>query len=220
MGTDPRRLRRLAAALACAAGLAGIWSPAARANGDPASDVLPTADVFYSTTPISQSVADTLARVVRSIHTAGLPLKVAVIATVQDLGLEGRFFNRPQAYADFLESEIAPTRPVPLLIVMAAGAATSKAPPGADRALAGLQLDASAEGLTRVAIDAAQRVAAGTGHPVPRVRAPVAEATARKRGGGGTPLWPFLVPAAVVVLAALLAARRGRAAAKDPPAGS
>ena len=126
MAADRRRRRRLAAAFACAAGLAGAGSPAAEANGDPASDVLPTADVFYSTTPVSKTVADTLGRVVQSIHAAGLPLKVAVIATPQDLGLEGRFLNRPEAYADFLESEIAPTRPVPLLVVMAAGAATSR----------------------------------------------------------------------------------------------
>src|SRR3712207_4338474 len=110
-------------ALALAATLATLAVPAtALADGDPASDVLLVQDVYSPYQPkIPKPVSDALNATLKKARAAGYPLKVAIIATKNDLGSVPQFFARPQPYAQFLEREIAFNQKVPLLIVMPNG---------------------------------------------------------------------------------------------------
>lgn len=58
----------------------------ARADGDPASDVLPAADVFLPYPAPHKDVAAALEKLVASANTGGNRLKVAVVASRIDLG--------------------------------------------------------------------------------------------------------------------------------------
>lgn len=76
--------------------------PAAWADGDPASDVPPAADVFLPYPAPSPAVSGPLEKLVASANTGGNRLKVAVIARRTDLGSVPVLFGKPAAYARFL----------------------------------------------------------------------------------------------------------------------
>jgi hypothetical protein len=95
---------------------------AARANGDPASDVLLSQDVFIpfdAKIPLAQ--AGQLTTLVHDAKTHGYPIKVALIATRYDLGTVGALWLQPQRYARFLGQEIFFVYRGRLLIVMPNG---------------------------------------------------------------------------------------------------
>ena len=84
---------RLLAAVGLASALAGeprsAFAGAARADGDPASDVLLTENVFLPFTPaVSTALARTLTTTVARAHAAGYPIKVALIESAMDLGAD------------------------------------------------------------------------------------------------------------------------------------
>jgi hypothetical protein len=205
-------------AIVTAALLAALAAPsAAIADGDPASDVLLLQDSYlpYSPVvpkPLASALNTTLARARRS----GYPLKVAVIATKNDMGAVPQFFDRPQAYAGFLEGEIAFNKPKPLLIVMPSGYGSSRAGAGATAALAGLAPPKSggAEDLGRAALDATLRLARAAGHPLPKPKLPAASGG----GGGGTsPAIVFGIPVLLLALGGGLAALRARQTDRAAP---
>ncbi|HEY3921686.1 MAG TPA: hypothetical protein VGL76_06180 [Gaiellaceae bacterium] len=100
--------------------LAGLFVVAsASADGDPASDVLPIADV-YTPYPAPSNARD-LSAAVRKVYASGHRIKVAVIATRRDLGSIPSLFGKSGGYAAFLGQEIAPFYSGPLLIVMPSG---------------------------------------------------------------------------------------------------
>jgi hypothetical protein len=95
---------------------------AARANGDPASDVLLTDQVFLPfEAPISKSAQDGLRKTVAEANKKGFKLRVAVIAFTSDLGTAGSLWKHPQNYSEFLGKEIAFVYTGPLLISMPSG---------------------------------------------------------------------------------------------------
>jgi hypothetical protein len=77
------------------------------ANGDPASHVLPSREVFV---PFDRSLCSPAGRRLDALtdatREAGYPIKVAVIPTAEDLGTLFRLYGRPQAYARQLASEL------------------------------------------------------------------------------------------------------------------
>jgi len=114
------RRRVLLAAIAiltCAATVAS----SARADGDPASDVLYVADVFVPYPPPPKATVAALKRNVAAAFAKHYRVKVAVIANASDLGAVPELFNKPTQYAKFLGQEISPIFVGPLLIVMPAG---------------------------------------------------------------------------------------------------
>lgn len=187
-----------------------VLAPAsAWADADPASDILLVQQVFFPYNPIvSTNLQKALTAVATESQKAGLPIKVAIIATPTDLGGVPALFAQPQRYAAFLASEIAFNGKQLVLAVMPAGIGTANIP-HAD-ALGGLTLDAShgSDGLTRTAITAVVRLAQANGHPI---KAP------KLAGGSGSssgvsPVLAFGTPVLLVIIAALLAglARRRR----------
>jgi hypothetical protein len=91
----------------------------ARADGDPASDILPVQNTSTPYPPPAD--AQVLAASVQKVFEAGHRVKVAVIATRRDLGSIPSLFGKANAYARFLGTEIGAFYAGPLLIVMPSG---------------------------------------------------------------------------------------------------
>ena len=108
------------AALAVAASL--LAATPARADGDPASDVLLAQDAFL---PYGAGIPDKVALDLRSAvehaRTRGDELKVAVIASRADLGLVQNLWLKPRKYAPFLGRELRFAYKGLLVIVMPNG---------------------------------------------------------------------------------------------------
>jgi hypothetical protein len=198
-------------ALAIALTLALLAAPpAALADGDPASDVLLVQDYYSPYQPkLPKPVADALTVTLKKARAAGYPLKVAIIATKNDLGAVPQFYNRPQPYAQFLEREIAFNQKKPLLIVMPNGYGSAEAGPKAAATLQGLKPPANAtdaDALGRAAIDATVALAKANGHPVTAPKISGGDSS----GGGTSPAIVFGVPVALLALGGVLAAVRAR----------
>jgi hypothetical protein len=109
-------------ALVATAVVALLAVPAARANGDPASDVLITQQVFIGPeVPVSASVQDELQKTVAAANERGFTIRVALIAFTGDLGTAVSLWRHPQSYSKFLGSELAFVYTNRLLIAMPSG---------------------------------------------------------------------------------------------------
>src|SRR4051794_2928690 len=150
--------------------LLAVLAPAvALADGDPASDVLLQQDVFvpYST-PTSQGAANAVIEATRRAKQAGWAVKVAIIASGQDLGAASSYANDPQGYANFLYQEIAAAKAKQrLLVVSPVGFGGQNLGANVDKALSGLQTgDKDGDALAKLAATAVARLATADGHPV------------------------------------------------------
>jgi len=211
--------RRLVSLLATvilvgAVGAGGIGF--ALADGDPASDVLLGQNVYYPySPPVPQSVQRTLNAATAAAKKAGLPIKVALIATAVDLGVVPELFGQPQNYAKFLDKEISFQGVQPLLVVMPAGYGIQGVSAKAAAALTDLAppKGKTSTALAQAAIAAVGKIAAADGHPIKGV----AGVSSGDSGGGSStkPLLIGLIVAAVIVAGALILLRRrqGTAAA-------
>jgi hypothetical protein len=112
-----RRLVPFAIVVASLAALTGT----ARADGDPASDVLYFQDVYLPYAKPSAEAAGKLTSTVAAANRAGFRIKVAVIQAEQDLGSVPSLFNRPDLYSRFLGAELKSFYAQRLVVVMPAG---------------------------------------------------------------------------------------------------
>jgi hypothetical protein len=159
---------------------------AALADGDPASDVLLSQDVFFPYTQISPQLERQLYATSAQARRAGYPIKVALIASPSDLGVVPALFGKPRAYARFLSAELAGVVRTPVLVVMPAG--LGLAAQGQGRSQAGLAQikpsGSSADALATAAMSAVPRLAAAAGRPLPASSAssggPASSATVRR----------------------------------------
>jgi hypothetical protein len=208
--------RRLLTALLALATLAAYGPAAALADGDPASDILISQDVFYPYAPntVAKELQTALDGQVKAAKAAGFGVKLALIAAPADLGSVPQLVTDPQKYADLLTSEISFNTKPRVLVVLPAGLGGNNLGDQAGPALTGVQIDAEAgaDGLARAAMQAVGALTAANGTPVPVPRlASESGRSAGARGGGGTsPLLVFGLPVALVALGAGIAALRGR----------
>jgi len=107
--------------LALVVALAAVSATAARGDGDPASDVLPTNSVYFPLTAPSAEAQSALKNAVDSVYASGQRVKVAVIAAKTDLGAIPSLMNKPDDYAKFLGQELSAFYIGPLLIAMPSG---------------------------------------------------------------------------------------------------
>lgn len=113
-----RSMRRgVLVAIALFALLAGT----ARADGDPASDLLITQNTFVPFKTPPKSATDALTKQVEAVYAGGDRVKVAVIGSKFDLGAIPSLFDKPTEYAKFLGQELSGFYIGPLLIVMPSG---------------------------------------------------------------------------------------------------
>jgi hypothetical protein len=112
-------VRRLALLAALAALLA---APAARADGDPASDYLIGQKVFFPyDLKLSPAVQQQIVALVDEANRAGFTIRVAMVWSSYDLGSITGLWRRPRTYARFLGAELKYIYRNRLLIVMPSG---------------------------------------------------------------------------------------------------
>lgn len=205
-------MRRAGALLAL---LLALGAPSlARADGDPASDVLLAQDVFHPYRPndTSPPVRQALDGMVARAKASGFRVKVALIAAKADLGAYPYLFGQPARYAELLAKELTLTEPARVLVVLPQGIGTRNLGPLAS-ALDGLRpgVERDGDGLARVAMLALGRLTRATGHPV---AVPAVARAAPDDGGGGGGRGPLVaLPVGgvtlVILAGAVLAVRRG-----------
>lgn len=176
----------------------------ARADGDPASDVLAAQTVFLpqdgAIPPAEQAQ---LTQLVSSAAHAGFPLRVAVIATRSDLGSVTALWRRPSAYAQFLGQELSQVFHGTLLVVMPNGFGVAAA--GGGPAVGGTAVGRAALGgapvggaaLGGAAVAAVQRLAAAAGH---RLTAPSGGQTGHTTAPSATGIGAWLALAVGAIL--------------------
>jgi len=211
-----RMARRLASLLAIIV-LVGALAPAlAFADGDPASDVLLGQNVYYPySPPVPGAVQSTLNAETAAAKKAGLPIKVALIASPVDLGVIPELFGKPQDYAKFLDKEISFQGTQPLLVVMPAGYGSQGLSPKAAAAVIALPKPQgkTSTALAQAATTAVAKLAAADGHPLKGV---AGTSGASSGGGSSTPLLIGLIVAALLVAGALILLRRRHTTASAP----
>jgi hypothetical protein len=119
-GEAARALGALAA-LAAAVLAAAVCVPAARADGDPASDYLLVQNVYFPVQGPSGSAESTLDQAADAVYAHGDRVKVALIYDVQDLGAIPSLWDKPVQYAQYLGIELSYWYVGPLLVVMPNG---------------------------------------------------------------------------------------------------
>jgi len=206
-----RPVRLIALALC----LFGVAAPRALADADPPSDVLLIQSVYYPYQPkVSPGLQAQLDDVTARARRAGFPIKVALVATPQDLGAIPQMFGHVVAYANLLQREIAYLRPQPTLAAMPTGFGTSATGPRGPAIVSRLPAPRTVDGMARGAIVGVERLAAANGHPI---------GTAHLGGGraghhrASTPILVIFAPVLLLALAfagrsLLLRGRRSPAA--------
>jgi hypothetical protein len=161
---------RLAACLLLVALLAGVAGAGpARADGDPASDVLISGKVFLPyDAKIPASPQRQLLAAVKSANANGLPVRVALIWTSYDLGSVPQLFRNPRYYARFLDTEDSYWFKTKTKLVVAMpnglGFAQWKHSPAAGyRLLAGIKVAPTPAGMAHAATAAVEKLAAAAG---------------------------------------------------------
>ncbi len=216
--------------LLCVVLLAAVLpAAAARADGDPASDVLLSQDSYLPYAPTVQKRLQTaLEDVLKKARDAGFPMKVALINNEADLGAYPDLFNQPQRYADLLSGELAALNPhgdavqgVHLLVVMPGGFGGANLGDGVDRALGSVDINAEAQsdGLAQAAIASVARLATENGHEVavpPEASLKLGKSNASSKRKTTSPL-VFALPAVLLFLG-LFVAGRINARRRPPPA--
>jgi hypothetical protein len=206
--------------LAVVAGLGLTGAPRARADGDPASDILASQSLFLPADGgFTVSEETQLDGLVTAAQRSGYPIRVALVATPTDLGSVSELWRMPSSYARFLALELSQVFRGTLLVVMPDGfGVTAVAPVGShSQPVAGATTIPAAhagESMVAAAAAAVQHLAAADGHPV---RAPSAPA-----GGTGSGSWLGSVDLgswlALVIGAALIALAWAASLRAGPPA--
>jgi hypothetical protein len=196
----PRVLLALSIALAVA-------SPAAPADGDPASDTL----IFHSLyapveQPISASPLAQLQATIKAADASGFKVRVALILDRTDLGAYPQLLGHPVHYAKLLAYEDGFAWKDALVVVQPSGIAVGNVAPlaPAQRLVATIPLTrpATSDSLAREATVAIRSLAAQSGHPI---------------AGSGRP-WRWIIAGvagvALLLLGAAFAVVRRRARAR------
>jgi len=121
--TGVRRLSRRVRVLALlVVVLVGMPTSVARADGDPGSDVLVFQSLFIgSDAGLSVAQQAQFGDLLQAAGRAGFPVRVAIIASQNDLGAVTELWRKPRSYARFLGIELSLAYKGRLLVVMPNG---------------------------------------------------------------------------------------------------
>jgi hypothetical protein len=189
--------------LAFVAALALVAVPAAHADADPASDILYTQRIYlpFFGERVSDKNAAVLKKVVDEAWSKGYKVKVALIATKNDLGGVFQLWQQPQTYADFLGRELIFLYKGLLITAMPDGLGVYRFKHSVDAekaAVEEIEVEPSADGIANAATLAVAKLAGFKPPPLPPADG----------GGdsGGTPAWQLIVivVGGVAILAAML----------------
>jgi hypothetical protein len=200
--------RQFRIAMLVAAALVGLaLRPApARADGDPASDVLASQSAFVpADAGASPGQLARVGAVLAGAARRGYAIRVAVIPSVTDLGSVTALWRQPASYARFLGAELSLASHARVLVVMPDGFGLYHAgrPLPAERAaLARLRL-APGPGLVSAAITAIEQLAAAAGHPLSPASLAAGTGSGVRSGPGAGSATSLAVFASGLVLIAL-----------------
>jgi hypothetical protein len=190
---------------ALVAALALVVVPLARADADPASDILYTQRIYlpFFGEKVSDANANTLKKVVDQAWNKGYKVKVALIATRNDLGGVFQLWEKPQTYADFLGRELIFLYKGLLITAMPNGLGVYRFKHSTDSEKAvveKIKVEPSADGIANAATLAVAKLAGLKPPPLPN------NGGGGGDGGSGTPAWQLIVIVAggVAILAAML----------------
>jgi cytochrome oxidase Cu insertion factor (SCO1/SenC/PrrC family) len=195
-------LRRVLVAAVLAACALGFLSPAARADGDPGSDVLVYQNLFVAADAnISVQQQIQAGDLLTAADQDGFPIRVAVISQPNDLGAITALWQKPTAYASFLGTELSLAYAQRLLIVMPNGFGFNwqgHSATAAYRVLDGLHIGAGGSGLATAAQNAVLALAHASGD---RLTMPASGAASGQPQGAQPVVQPTVTPAAASTLA-------------------
>jgi hypothetical protein len=159
--------RRVAVGLAVLV-LAALAAHAARADGDPASDVLIVQTVFLPfQAQLPKPLEQKLTRATVEATKAGFRIRVALIEQPSDLGAVPSLFERPQTYSKFLWQELSFVYKGGVLIVMPNGFGfyDGRDPSAStQKVLSGIPIGAGLNGMAASALNAVLGLSAAAGH--------------------------------------------------------
>ena len=168
--------RPLLAAAVTVALAATVTAPAARADGDPASDSLLTQNVYFPYRSPTPAVSGALERTTDGIYARGDRVKVALIYDATDLGALPSLFGKPSEYAHYLGIELGLWYLGPLLVVTPAGFGVydgGRSTAAEEEVLRSVPISSgSPDDLARSATAALQRLAAADALRSPDIKAP------------------------------------------------
>ena len=201
--------------------IASLEPALARADGDPASDVLAAQALFLpwdAHLPAKQQAQ--LSALTEAAAHDGHPLRVALIASAADLGSVTGLWRRPQTYAEFLAEELSLVYHGPLLVVMPNGFGLehvdlSRASVRA--VLAGIPVPHDGAELGDDTLTAVERLAGATGHPLKASRVTVRIGS----GSADTVAWIVFAVGGLLIALAWAASLRSeglRSRGKSSPA--
>jgi hypothetical protein len=188
-----------------------MLAPAARADGDPASDYLLGQRVFFPYDvkfPAKQQAE--FAGLVAAANKAGFKIRVALIGSSYDMGSVTALYGKPRIYARFLGEELSFVYKQRLLVVMPDGFGFNwpKHPSALEYGLlAKIPIKPGPTGLLAAAITAVQRL---TGAAGVKVAAPTHVTTSAQRNSHDRLVIIIAVVAALLLAAAARVALRHR----------
>ena len=197
-------MRGLAVITAILASAALIAAPAALADGDPASDVLVENTLFNPIgSGVSLSSQARLEAVLGASARAGFPIRVALIASANDLGTATALWRDPKDYARYLWIELSELYGGQVLVVMPNGFGlygTRSGPHAVTRSELSVRATAPGAGeqLATAALSAVPLLARAAGHPISAAELAAAGRSATP-GENGTAAATF-PPSAVLAL--------------------
>jgi len=198
-----RLLVAVAASTAILALACGWFATAARADGDPASDVLATQALFLpQDAGIPLAHQSQVAGLLQAAASSGYSIRVAIVASKADLGSVTELWRQPETYARFLGQELSLVYRGALLVVMPVGYGFARlAGPvlAARSALAGLRKPAGGAELGTATLTAVERLATASGYSIPIP--PAAVTTAAGGGADAIPVIALAIGAALIALA-------------------
>ncbi len=182
----------------------------ARADGDPGSDVLAYQRLFLATDAgVSVPQQARLGDLLRRANQAGLPVRVAIIASRSDLGAITGLWRKPRAYARFLGIELSLAYKGRLLVVMPNGFGVNwpgHATTPAYRALRPIHITPTGAGMATAAATALRSLANAAHITISGRTSDAGPAPAGARGPGARSAARPNATDGVVGLAAVLAA--------------
>jgi hypothetical protein len=189
--------------------LALLAPGAVLADGDPASDVLASQTLYVpGDGGFAPSQTAQLSALVAEAQRAGVPIRVALIATQADLGSVTELWRQPRNYARFLGQELAQVYRGTLVVAMPAGfgvVSVGGAPAGGQVGVA-----TDHRPLVPATMSVVQAVAAADGHRLALPRAAVVPGSASALGSVDLGSWLALAAGAALIVAAWTASLRAR----------
>jgi hypothetical protein len=200
------------AAALCAALAAVLIAPAAGlADGDPASDVLASQTLYVpGDGGFAPAQTSRLSALLADARRAGVPIRVALIATRADLGSVTELWGQPQNYARFLGQELSQVYRGTVVVEMPHGEGVYQPPPqasGVGPITVGLPDDAT---MIEGALTTVHTLAYNAGHRLALPRVTAASGRGSALGSVDLGSWLALAAGAALIALAWTASLRAR----------